>query len=235
MWSQYLEVGIGPDAEVFTKAQPLSAVGTGAEIGLHPASHWNNPEPEVVLVIAPDGRVVGATLGNDVNLRDFEGRSALLLGKGEGQQRIVRARAVRPAVRRQLRDRRRAPLRGDAACRGRRRLRAGGCQQHAGDQPRRPRFGGAGDQPDAPISGRPGAVHGDIVCPCAGPGRGRSRITHKEGDVVSIAAPEFGALINRVTTSDKAPPWTFGVRALMRNLAARGLLEDGIASGERGG
>ena len=82
-WSQYLEVGIGVDAEIFTKAQPMSAVGTGAEIGIHPRSAWNNPEPEVVLVIAADGRIVGATLGNDVNLRDFEGRSALLLGKAK--------------------------------------------------------------------------------------------------------------------------------------------------------
>src|SRR6185436_2137544 len=83
VWSQYLEVGIGPDAEIFTKAQPMSAVGTGADIGIHPKSEWNNPEPEVVLVVDSAGRIVGATLGNDVNLRDFEGRSALLLGKAK--------------------------------------------------------------------------------------------------------------------------------------------------------
>src|SRR4029079_13624897 len=82
-WSQYLEVGIGPDAEIFTKAQPMSAVGTGAEIGIHPKSEWNNPEPEIVLAATSRGRIVGATLGNDVNLRDFEGRSALLLGKAK--------------------------------------------------------------------------------------------------------------------------------------------------------
>ena len=96
LWSQYLEVGIGPDAEVFTKSQPMAAVGTGAEIGVHPNSIWNNPEPEVVLVIAPSGTIVGATLGNDVNLRDFEGRSALLLGKAKDNRASC---AVGPFIR----------------------------------------------------------------------------------------------------------------------------------------
>ena len=91
VWSQYLEVGIGPDAEIFTKCRPLAAVGTGAEVGIHPKSEWNNPEPEVVLAVARTGRVVGATLGNDVNLRDFEGRSALLLGKAKDNNALVRA------------------------------------------------------------------------------------------------------------------------------------------------
>jgi len=82
-WSQYLEVGIGPDAEIFTKTQPMASVGHGALIGLHPKSTWNNPEPEIVLAVNSRGRIQGATLGNDVNLRDFEGRSALLLGKAK--------------------------------------------------------------------------------------------------------------------------------------------------------
>src|SRR4029078_11570083 len=87
LWSQYLEVGIGADAEIFTKSQPMSAVGTGADIGIHRQSTWNNPEPEIVLAINSRGETVGATLGNDVNLRDFEGRSALLLGNENDKNR----------------------------------------------------------------------------------------------------------------------------------------------------
>ncbi len=100
VWSQYLEVGIGPDAEVFTKSQPMSTVGYGADVGVLQSSHWNNPEPEVAVVVASDGRIVGATLGNDVNLRDLEGRSALLLGKAKDNNASALARAVRPPVRR---------------------------------------------------------------------------------------------------------------------------------------
>ena len=103
LWSQYLEVGIGPYAEVFTKTAPLSSVGPGARIGIHPDSRWNNPEPELVLIINSAGKIVGATLGNDVNLRDFEGRSALLLGRAKGQQRFMRHRAVHPILRRGFR------------------------------------------------------------------------------------------------------------------------------------
>ena len=140
-WSQYLEVGIGPDAEIFTKAQPMAAVGHGMEAGLHPISTWNNPEPEVVLVVSSRGTIVGATLGNDVNLRDVEGRSALLLSKAKDNNAST---AIGPFIR--LFDGAftldtRAPHRGEPEGRGRGRLHAGGPLVDVGDRPRsgRPR------------------------------------------------------------------------------------------------
>ena len=126
LWSQYLEVGIGPDAEIFTKCQVLAAVGTGMSIGVLASSTWNNPEPEVVVVATSKGKIVGATLGNDVNLRDVEGRSALLLSQGEGQQRLDRDRPVHPAVRQDLLARRRAP---HARLAQRRRARTASCSK----------------------------------------------------------------------------------------------------------
>ncbi len=53
------------------------------------------------------------------------------------------------------------------------------------------------------------------------PGEG---FTHEYGDVVHISSPRLGALVNRVVPSEEAPPWTFGVGALMRSLAGRGFL-----------
>jgi len=224
LWSQYLEVGIGPYAEVFTKAQPMSAVGTGAEIGLHPDSTWNNPEPEVVLVVNSRGAVVGATLGNDVNLRDFEGRSALLLGRCKDNNGSC---AIGPFLRLfdasyGLDDLRRCEVRLTVE----------------GDDG----FTLADRSSMAEISRDPldlvahtmGATHqypdglvlftGTMFAPVQdrdAPGLG---FTHKPGDLVTIAAPELGALINRVGRSDRIPPWTLGAGGLMRNLAARGLL-----------
>ena len=122
-WSQYLEVGIGPDAEIFTKAQPMAAVGHGMEAGLHPISTWNNPEPEVVLVVNSKGAIVGATLGNDVNLRDVEGRSALLLSKAKDNNASTAIGPLHPLLRRRLHARHRAAHRGQPEGRGRGRLR----------------------------------------------------------------------------------------------------------------
>ncbi|AMO21856.1 fumarylacetoacetate hydrolase family protein [Ramlibacter solisilvae] len=221
LWSQYLEVGIGPDAEIFTKSQPLSAVGTGAEIGLHPASEWNNPEPEIVLAVNSRGQVQGATLGNDVNLRDFEGRSALLLGKSKDDNASC---AIGPFIRVfderfGMDDVRRCDLA----------LRVEGNEG----------FVMQGASSLSKISRDPldlvaqaiGPVHqypdgfvlflGTMFAPIQdrrGPGLG---FTHELGDLVTVASPLLGTLANRVNTSDRVAPWTYGVTALMRDLARR--------------
>ncbi|SDJ41393.1 fumarylacetoacetate hydrolase family protein [Variovorax sp. OV700] len=223
-WSQYLEVGIGPDAEIFTKAPVLSAVGTGADVGIHAASVWNNPEPEVVLAVNSRGETLGAALGNDVNLRDFEGRSALLLGKAKDNNASC---AIGPFIR--LFD---AHFGIDDVRRITVALEVTGPEG----------FTLEGSSSLAKISRDPldlvsqaiGAHHdypdgfmlflGTMFAPTQdrhGPGQG---FTHVVGDRVRIAAPELGALVNRVVHSDQAPRWTFGLSALMRNLASRGLL-----------
>jgi fumarylacetoacetate (FAA) hydrolase family protein len=223
-WSQYLEVGIGPDAEIFTKAPPMSSVGTGADAGLHPASTWNNPEPEIVLIVASTGAIVGATLGNDVNLRDVEGRSALLLGKAKDNNA---AASVGPFIR--LFD-------------------AGFTLDHvrtttvtltvAGEDG----FTLEGSSSIAKISRDPADLAAQMIGPhhqypdgaalylgtMFAPIKDRDTpgggFTHKYGDIVTIAAPELGALTNRMKRTDQCEPWTFGASHLMRNLAKRGLL-----------
>jgi len=227
LWSQYLEVGIGPDAEIFTKAQPMSAVGCGAKVGLHPKSQWNNPEPEIVLAVSSRGAAVGAVLGNDVNLRDFEGRSALLLGKAKDNNASC---AIGPFIR--LFD---ASFGLDSVRRARVRLTVDGPDQfHVEGESAMDRI--SRDPLDL-VAATLGPEHqypdgvmlflGTMYVPTAdrrGPGQG---FTHELGDVVRIASEKLGALINEVATSDAAPPWTFGVRALTRSLAARGLLTPG--------
>jgi fumarylacetoacetate (FAA) hydrolase family protein len=223
-WSQYLEVGIGPDAEIFTKSQPLSAVGCGADAGLHPDSHWNNPEPEVALAVASDQRIVGATLANDVNLRDFEGRSALLLGKAKDNNASC---ALGPFLR--LFD---ETFGLDHVRRTTVTLEVTGTDG----------FRLEGTSPLAEISRDPeelvaalmGRTHqypdgallllGTMFAPIQdrhGPGLG---FTHAADDRVVVASPELGSLVNRMRPCDACEPWTFGARALMRNLAARGIL-----------
>ena len=223
-WSQYLEVGIGPDAEVFTKAPVLSTVGTCVDVGVLAASEWNNPEPEVVLVVASDGRIVGASLGNDVNLRDIEGRSALLLGKAKDNNASA---AVGPFLR--LFD---AGYDLDTV------RSAVVTLSVAGDDGYR--LDGTSElarisrDPTEIVAAVIGAHHqypdgfavylGTMFAPVddrAEPGRG---FTHHDGDLVRISEPRLGALVNRVRTSEAAAPWTFGIDDLYRSLAARGLL-----------
>ncbi|HEY7610959.1 MAG TPA: fumarylacetoacetate hydrolase family protein [Alphaproteobacteria bacterium] len=224
LWSQYLEVGIGPDAEVFTKAPPMSAVGTGTAIGIRRDSSWNNPEPEIVLAVDPAGAIKGAALGNDVNLRDFEGRSALLLGKSKDNNASC---AIGPFIRLldatfTLDDLRRAEVRLTVEGTDDFRLEAvsdlGRISRDVTDLVAQT-IGKHHQYPDGFV-----LFTGTMFAPTqdrAGPGSG---FTHKVGDIVTIASPKLGALVNRVDYCDAIAPWTFGLGALMKNLAARGLL-----------
>jgi fumarylacetoacetate (FAA) hydrolase family protein len=223
-WSQYLEVGIGPYAEIFTKAPPMSAVGTGMLAGLNALSVWNNPEPEVVLTVRSDGVIIGATLGNDVNLRDMEGLSALLLGKAKDNNA---AAAVGPFIRFfddsfSLDDVRTATVTLHVA--GDDGFTLDG-QSNMGQIARDPTelvahmMGPHHQYPDGAV-----LYCGTMFAPVKDRGAAGKGFTHAVGDVVTIATPKLGSLTNRMTTCDLAPPWTFGTAALMRNLAKRELL-----------
>jgi len=224
MWSQYLEVGIGPDAEIFTKAPVLAAVGSGSEIGIHRKSEWNNPEPEIVLAVNSRGQVHGVTLGNDVNLRDFEGRSALLLSKAKDNNASC---AIGPFIRLfdeafTLDDVRNCVV--DLQVRGDDGFTLEGSSSMALIS-RDPldlvaqTVGGDHQYPDGFM-----LFLGTLFAPTQDREEPGSGFTHKQGDEVSIGSPLLGTLHNTVTYSHEAAPWTFGLRAMMRNLAARGLL-----------
>jgi fumarylacetoacetate (FAA) hydrolase family protein len=223
-WSQYLEVGIGPDAEIFTKGPVLSSVGCNMEVGIHPKSSWNNPEPEVVMVVASSAKIIGATLGNDVNLRDFEGRSALLLGKAKDNNAST---ALGPFIRFfdagfGLDDVRGAELS----------MKVTGVdgfvmQGHSNmalisRDPTEIVANAINDNhayPDGLV-----VFLGTMFAPVDDRGEKGKGFTHHVGDVVDISTPLLGTLSNRVVLTNRAASWNFGVADLMRNLAGRQLL-----------
>ncbi|MCX7305689.1 MAG: fumarylacetoacetate hydrolase family protein [Hyphomicrobiales bacterium] len=224
VWSQYLEVGIGPDAEVFTKCQPMASVGFGADVGLHPVSTWNNPEPEIAVIASSAGRIVGATLGNDVNLRDVEGRSALLLGKAKDNNASA---SLGPFIRLfddgfSLDDVKSAVVA----------LRVEGQDGFVLD--------GASSMteisrsPEELVGAAIGRHHqypdgfalylGTMFAPVKDRGEAGKGFTHNVGDIVTISSPKLGALVNRVRLSPDCAPWTYGASHLMRDLSAAELL-----------
>ncbi len=222
-WSQYLEVGIGADAEIFTKCPPMAPVGVGSKIGVHPNSAWSNPEPEAVMVVNSRGRIQGATLGNDVNLRDVEGRSALLLGRAKDNNASA---ALGPMIRLfddgfSLEDIRRAEIA----------LTISGRDGFTLDE--RGAVGSISRDPTDLVAQMIGAHHqypdgavlylGTPFSPSKDRGAPGMGFTHKEGDTVRIASPRLGALVNEVDRTDECPPWAFGTGALFASLMRRGL------------
>lgn len=224
MWSQYLEVGIGTDAEIFTKAPVLAAVGSGQKIGIHPKSEWNNPEPEVVLVANSQGKILGATLGNDVNLRDFEGRSALLLSKAKDNNASC---AIGPFIRLfdhsfTLDDVRSCDIELEIKGTDDFVLTGLSSMSQISRDPEdlaQQTLNENHQYPDGFV-----LFLGTLFAPTQDREKTGGGFTHKVGDVVRIHTPKLGTLHNTVTTSDAAPSWNFGIHALMRNLKQRELL-----------
>ena len=224
MWSQYLEVGIGKDAEVFTKSQAMSAVGYGAQIGIHPESHWNNPEPEVVLAVSPQGVVQGVALGNDVNLRDIEGRSALLLGKAKDNNASC---AIGPFIRLfdenfSLDDVRHAEIKLVVTDDEGFMMEGSSSMSQISRDPLdlvAQTINANHQYPDGFM-----LFCGTMFAPTQDRFAKGQGFTHAVGDCVTVSSPRLGSLTNWVNTCDQISPWIYGARALMRDLARRGLL-----------
>jgi fumarylacetoacetate (FAA) hydrolase family protein len=224
VWSQYLEVGIGPDPEIFTKCQPMSSVGPGADVGVLPISEWNNPEPEVALVVTSEGKIIGATLGNDVNLRDVEGRSALLLGKAKDNNASA---SLGPMIRLfdasfSLEDVKQSVISLNVTGEDGFVLEGSSSMSQISRTP---------ESIVAALTGRhhqyPDGVViylGTMFAPVKDRGGIGKGFTHKPNDIVTIATPHLGALRNRVRLSTECPPWTYGASHLMRDLSKAGLL-----------
>jgi fumarylacetoacetate (FAA) hydrolase family protein len=225
LWSQYLEVGIGKDAEIFTKSQAMSAVGYGAQIGIHPDSQWNNPEPEIVLAVSPAGIVHGAALGNDVNLRDIEGRSALLLGKAKDNNASC---AIGPFIRLfdehfTLDDVRQCDISLSVTGQDGFVMQGTSSLSQISRDPLdlvAQTINASHQYPDGFMLflGTMFAPTQDRPMPGKPPGQG---FTHTVGDRVTVSTPLLGQLSNQVNTCDQIAPWTFGSRALVQSLALR--------------
>ena len=224
LWSQYLEVGIGKDAEVFTKAQTLSSVGFGAEVGLNPISNWNNPEPEIVLAVNSKGIIKGATLGNDVNLRDVEGRSALLLGKAKDNNASC---SIGPFIRifdetYSIDDMKLAHITLKVEGQEGYILNGSSSMSEISRDPEdlvNQTIGRHHQYPDGFM-----LFLGTLFAPTEDRDVEGEGFTHKIGDKVTISEPHLGELVNFVNLSTACPQWKFGIASMIKNLSQRGLL-----------
>jgi fumarylacetoacetate (FAA) hydrolase family protein len=224
VWSQYLEVGIGPDAEIFTKCQPMASVGFGADVGLHPISTWNNPEPEIAVIASSTGRIVGATLGNDVNLRDVEGRSALLLGKAKDNNASA---ALGPFIRLfdgtfSMEDVKQARV--ELSVEGEDGFSLEGASSMAEISRSPEELVAAAIGPHHQYPDGIALYLGTMFVPSKDRGEAGKGFTHNIGDIVTIGSEMLGSLINRVKLSPDCPPWVYGTSHLMRDLAKADLI-----------